>query len=151
MFEKPAKTHFRLNLTPLIDIIFQLVIFFMLSTSFVKLAAIDVVIEKPSFAPLPAEELGAAPQHITPPNEEDSALNIKIMPDEIFLNNQTYAQDDFSQLFQDLRRYGESQKIILQAGQGANVQRLVDVIDALAQAGMNNVTIQKAEQKAEQE
>lgn len=55
MFDEPVRRRNMASLTPLIDVVFLLLIFFMLTTSFLKTQSLSVVTPAPSAAELPTD------------------------------------------------------------------------------------------------
>lgn len=55
MFDEPVRRRNMASLTPLIDVVFLLLIFFMLTTSFLKTQSLSVVTPAPSAAELPSD------------------------------------------------------------------------------------------------
>ncbi|MDO8840168.1 MAG: biopolymer transporter ExbD [Parvibaculum sp.] len=55
MFDEPARRRNMASLTPLIDVVFLLLIFFMLTTSFLKTQSLSVVTPAPNASELPTD------------------------------------------------------------------------------------------------
>ncbi|MEX1153707.1 ExbD/TolR family protein [Parvibaculum sp.] len=55
MFDEPVRKRNMASLTPLIDVVFLLLIFFMLTTSFLKTQSLSVVTPSPSAEELPTD------------------------------------------------------------------------------------------------
>ena len=112
------------DLTPMIDMVFILLIFFLLTSVFI-LPAIDVQ--------LPDAATGEKP--------EELELTISIRPDgTIFVNRE---QVPFDGLFAYLQQKAEEylvEEVFLRADNSLEFGKIVDVLDITRQAGFNNVS-----------
>lgn len=137
MFNHAVKKSAKINLTPLIDIIFQLVIFFMLSTTFIKTEALDVFVAAQS-EPKPQAEYAKKLQ----PNTHDENFMIEIFSsEEIIING---VQEDIANIDEIIAKRLKTrpkQKIDLIVKDGAKVQELVDIIDIVKKSNAGNISI----------
>ena len=118
MMRLPARRRRRLPLTPLIDVIFLLLLFFMLSSTFLRFSEVEV-------ASAGAAQGGAS---------GGPAALLRLSADgTLSLNGETVSEDS---LLDALRTLGESgtTRLVLTAGAGSAVQDLVDVL-ALVEDG----------------
>ena len=118
-------------MTPLIDIIFQLVIFFMLSTSFIDLEAIDVMVGDKSSKP--SKELTI--------NNKKSTMNIVLSRSSFELNGQELEAEQLEKTLKSNLKKDRKAQINIIATEGVNVQRLTNLVDMVRVAGGSNVTI----------
>ena len=116
--DAPRFVRRRLGLTPLIDVIFLLLLFFMLSSTFLRFSEVEV-------ASAGASRGGAS---------GGPAALLRLSADgTLSLNGETVSEDS---LLDALRTLGESgtTRLVLTAGAGSAVQDLVDVL-ALVEDG----------------
>jgi biopolymer transport protein ExbD len=120
----------RPGLTPMIDVVFLLLVFFMLAASF------EEAQKAIRLAPSGADEGAAAESR---PYEGAPRL-VDIRPDAIRLNGAAVPLAELPAALRPLMP-GPGAVIILRPGGGASLQRTVSVIDALAAAGMTAVVL----------
>ncbi len=132
-FRPPRQREVELNLTPLIDVVFLLLIFFMVSTTFVKESEIDLTLPEAS-ADL----------------REEPIDKIEVAVDRdgtVFVDGQALVSSRVETIRQALNRalsgaQGEAGDpvVIISADAEASHQAVVDVMDAARQAGLLRVT-----------
>jgi biopolymer transport protein ExbD len=118
------------DMTPLVDIVFQLLLFFMLTASFVKIEALDL-----NFAD---KADGAAPVPDGP------GVVVHLKGTDVLLNNSAVAKED---LILEITKYVANNKdtaIHLATERGVTVQSLIEALDLLKKANFNNVVIDNA-------
>lgn len=113
----------RPSLTPMIDVVFLLLVFFMLAARFGQEGALDLRIGG-----------GAAREWQGPPRL------VQIAGDSVQLNGQTVSPEA---LFSALSRLTETQSdpILIRADEGVALQRLLDVMAGLEQGGFTNLVL----------
>lgn len=115
-----------IDMTPMLDVVFIMLIFFIVTASFVKEAGIEV--NRPDA------------QTAT---KQDRA-NILIAIDEngaIWINRRKVEVDQVRANIERLHAENPQGSVVIQADEDANVKRLVAVMDASRQAGVYNVSI----------
>jgi biopolymer transport protein ExbD len=112
----------RPSLTPMIDVVFLLLIFFMLAARF----GIDQAV--------PISMAGGAAGYSGPPRLVDVA------PDGVALNGQPVALAALAAALRPLTQ-SRDDMIVLRPRAGADVQRVLDVADALRRAGFARLTV----------
>ena len=122
-----TRTRRRPGLTPLIDVVFLLLVFFMLASQFGRDAA------------LPLGGAGAAGDYTGPPRL------ITITPDMVLLNGVPSAPADLPDALVALTDT-PADAVVLQPSGGADVQRLTDIVTLLAEAGFTGLILTGAEQ-----
>ena len=127
-----AKPEVRLELVPLIDVVFLLLIFFMVTTTFVSETKIDLTLPEAASG----QDIGA----------ENSAINLSVDKDgRYFVNGVLLDQHDRSAIVESLllkTRPGDSnQVIILSADSKSEYQSIVTALDALSSIGLYNVAM----------
>lgn len=110
-----------LNLTPMIDVVFLLLVFFMLVSRFGQLDGVPLALAG-----------GSAPGWSGAPRLVD------VRPDGLSLNG---SPREAAELIADLRRLmpAPDAPVVLRPQDGADVQRLVAVIDLLRDAGITQI------------
>jgi len=126
-FARQRRTDARLDLTPLIDIIFQLVLFFMVSTTFVSSAGIDVQLPE-SNADLILRESRDVNVWVT----EDGA---------VLLDDEPVDFDSLSDEFERRFALEPDVTVIIKADQNVGHGRVVQVMDLARQKGLTNLAI----------
>lgn len=121
-----ARRRAAVSLTPLVDVVFILLVFFMLATSFVDWRLIDM------------QSRGAA----SGAGSNNDAVTLDVAPTELLLAG---ASADLAGLRTELSarlREKPSLQIIVRPKNGADMQRLVDVLDVLEASGAQRVALQ---------
>jgi len=122
-----------LQMSPMIDIIFQLIIFFMCATSF-------QIVESELKTNLPTVSDDAIVQKF-----ENVVIFIN-REGRVFVENKEYDSPSSHELPQltsmlmQLKRFFEQQPVIIQSDKEVPHQRIVDVLNACAAAGISNVS-----------
>lgn len=125
-FERSTKKPRQIGLTPLIDVVFLLIIFFMLSTSFIKTESMEL-----SFPS--GQQVKSTPK---------SAIRIFVYNDErIFLGENEMTIPDLKTQLRLLLFKDPERSILLLSGAKASVQRLVSVMDDVYLMGGRNVSV----------
>ncbi|MBS0262006.1 MAG: biopolymer transporter ExbD [Planctomycetes bacterium] len=125
-----------LNMTPLVDVILNLLIFFMLGTSFAKDER-QFDVELPSVS------------HAEPLTNPPDEIVINVYADgHVVVNQKALSAPELEALLSDARqRYAEQAVLIRGDGKG-NYQSIMDVLSVCQQAGLHNyslATLQKAD------
>lgn len=129
MLDMPVKKSKKaISLTPLIDVVFILLLFFMLSSSFVSYRNIDM--------PLPDASTESAASLLV--------VDIEAGGSSVRINGESVAIDSLSALSRVISGQGDAVYLV-NTGEGVTTQTLVRVMDALKKAGVANVSIQGLE------
>jgi len=113
-----------INITPLIDIVFLLLIFFMVSTSFDDINRIDVDLPKAS---------------ATNNKTESKSITISIQKDgAIYIDKQ---QLSLTELESRLRELNKSSLVIVRADEGSLHGNVVEVMDRARSVGLTKLAI----------
>lgn len=124
----------RLNLTSLIDVVFLLLIFFMVSTTFEKQTKLKI-------------ELPEASQEVSSPEAQN--LTISINANGIFyINDNELRSQEASELQQKvLKVVGERRdmKVLIKADANASHKYVVTALDVLGQLGFEGISIATTE------
>ncbi|NVK18448.1 MAG: biopolymer transporter ExbD [Methylocystaceae bacterium] len=121
---KTKRRRIPISLTPLIDVVFILLVFFMLASSFEKHRSVELV--------PPKESKGKSTQPKT-----DQIILLLVGNDRFEVNDQTYDLDAIH-TFLDERR---DQKILIKTGPDASLQDLVSLLDLTASLSLPNIAL----------
>lgn len=121
-FDDAPRTRRRPNLTPMIDVVFLLLIFFMLASRF----GVDRA--------LPLAAAGSAGEYSGPPRL------VELTPTGLSLNGLPVTSDNLASALAPLMQSPDD-AIILRARDGADLQALVAVIDRLNAAGLTRLVL----------
>ncbi|MAA79600.1 MAG: hypothetical protein CL916_10105 [Deltaproteobacteria bacterium] len=126
-FRSTAREEVRIELTPLIDIIFQLVLFFMVSTTFDEDPAIDIALPESS-----SEQVVS----------KDVSTEIWIDKKGVILVDQlSVSSAELESMVQQKLKINQELLIIVNADQNVEHQKVVSLIDELQQIGVKNISI----------
>lgn len=123
-----SQDHAELDMTPMIDIVFQLIIFFMVSTTFVMTNGLKLTL----------------PSAATPDREQNSNLVISLTQEGgLFVNREPATPGDLVAKLQAAAK-GPDQVVILRADENVNHGRVVEAMDLTRQAGLTRIAIATA-------
>jgi biopolymer transport protein ExbD len=124
-FDSPAPRRRLVSLTPLIDVVFILLVFFMLASSLVKWQSVEM----------------GAPASATAGTPVVGSWLVRVQPEGLDLNAEAIAAAELAGRVS--ARIGEdpAQRILVQPAPGVSIQRLVDVLDLLREAGATHLTL----------
>ena len=115
-----------INLTPMLDVVFIMLIFFIVTASFIKEAGIDV--DRPD---APSAD-----------SQDDAAILIAISAnDEIWIDRRETEPNAVRGMIERLHAENPKGSIVIQADEESTHETLVIVMEAAKQAGVTNVAI----------
>ena len=115
-----------INLTPMLDVVFIMLIFFIVTASFIKEAGIDVT----------------RPEATTADKQEDAAILIAISAnDEIWIDRRQTDPRALRTAIERLHSENPKGSIVIQADEASTNEMLVIVMEAAKQVGVANVAI----------
>ena len=124
-FIRHKKTSMALDIAPLIDIMFMLLLFFLLTTSFIR----------PSIAL-------KMPQASNEERIEKQDIIISIDKDDvIYLNRQKVKLDELEQLLKQRLSHSKDKRIIFQGDETILYKKFVNVLDIIKRAGAKDINI----------
>jgi len=124
--QQPRERRRIVSLTPLIDVVFILLFFFMLASTFVQWRSIDLGLTSPEGASASVE----------------GAILVRVHSQGLDLNGRPVALGDLSAAAGRYLQRRDDQPVVVQAGEGVDLQRLVDVFDRLVAAGAEDLSLQ---------
>ncbi len=119
-----------ISLTPLIDVVFILLVFFMLASSFLDWRAIDL--DPPATA-------GAA-------NRLTGAMLVDIRSDDLRLSGESLSLNLIVERLKQVARDHPDRAIVVRPTEGVSLQRTIEVLDRLAESGMQNISLNRGGQ-----
>lgn len=137
MWQNKKKEELQLNLTPLIDVVFLLLIFFMVSTSFKKESKISL-------------DLPEANGEIAEKFPE--SIEISINKDgEVFVNGEGLINRQLETIKDAITQVANdpSTPLVINADAQAPYQAVISVMDAAGQVGFNNLTLATQQPKSD--
>ncbi len=115
-----------INLTPMLDVVFIMLIFFIVTATFIKEAGIQV----------------DRPDTMTADSQEDAAILIAISAsDEIWIDKQERDPRDLRVIIERLHAENPKGSIVIQADEESTNETLVTILEAAKAAGVTNVAI----------
>jgi len=115
-----------INLTPMLDVVFIMLIFFIVTATFIKEAGIQV----------------DRPDTVTADAQEDAAILIAISSnDEIWIDKQERDARDLRGIIERLHAENPKGSIVVQADVDSTNEILVQVLEAAKAAGVTNVAL----------
>ena len=115
-----------INLTPMLDVVFIMLIFFIVTATFIKEAGIQV----------------ERPDTFTADSQDDAAILIAISPnDEIWIDRAERDPRALRGVIERLHAENPKGSIVIQADEGSTHEALVIVMEAAKAAGVTNVAI----------
>ncbi len=115
-----------INLTPMLDVVFIMLIFFIVTATFIKEAGIQV----------------DRPDTMTADSQEDAAILIAISAnDEIWIDKQERDPRDVRVLIERLHAENPKGSIVIQADEESTNEVLVQILEAAKAAGVQNVAM----------
>jgi biopolymer transport protein ExbD len=115
-----------INLTPMLDVVFIMLIFFIVTATFIKEAGIQV----------------ERPDTTTAESQDDAAILIAISPtDEIWIDRKERDPRSIRSVIERLHAENPKGSIVIQADEGSTHETLVIVMEAAKAAGVTNVAI----------
>ncbi|MCG8360168.1 MAG: biopolymer transporter ExbD [Kiloniellales bacterium] len=115
-----------ISLTPLIDVVFILLVFFMLASSFLDWRAID---------------LNAPAQAAAPSASVEGALLVEVRPDSLRLAAERLTLGALTQRIAQRLAVNPDQRVLVKPSRGVALQRTVEVLDRLKAAGVTSMSL----------
>lgn len=127
--ERKSRRSQNVNLTPLIDVVFLLVVFFMLSTSFVVSEAMELNIP---------EKGGQAEQDTPPPDQWVMRVH---RDGRIYSDDEDFSVTELDRELRERLRDNPDRPMLVLALPGSSVQQLVNVLDIVHVNGAKQVQV----------
>ena len=125
-FDRSTRRPRQMNLTPLVDVVFNLLIFFMVTTSFTSIESMEMSFPK-------AAEVKSAPA---------SVVRVYILDEErLQLGDKEVSMTELKAQMRLALFKDQDQPILVLSGEKVTVQRLVSVMDDIYLMGGRNVSV----------
>ncbi len=122
----PAEAETELDMTPMLDIVFIMLIFFIVTTSFVKESGVTV----------------STPQAESASQQENANIFIAITADgEVWVDRRPVDSRSVRAIVARLHADNPEGSVIIQADEEASTRMLVDVMDQVRLAGVEGIAI----------
>ncbi|MFP4146684.1 MAG: ExbD/TolR family protein [Halorhodospira sp.] len=121
-----------MSLTPLIDVVFILLIFFMLASTFVEWQAFGV--------DAPAE--GAAGEE-----QDEEPLRLHVTADGYRIGDEPVDADDLRSRFEEAYEADVDRRLLVIPAAGAPVRAVIRALDSAASAGLEDVAVLREEEE----
>ncbi|MEM7171619.1 MAG: biopolymer transporter ExbD [Pseudomonadota bacterium] len=121
---RPPRRRARISLTPLIDVVFILLVFFMLASNFTQWRQIEIDV----------------PQRAGQGAGAKGSVFLEVTPDGLRLSGQVISDEELSRQLSRLARVRPTQKILIKPAKGVPLQRAVIILELVDQAGIQNVS-----------
>jgi len=119
-----------ISLTPLIDVVFILLVFFMLASSFLDWRAIDLD---------PPARAGAA-------NALTGAMLVDVRTNDLRLSGEILPLNQIVERLKQVAGAHPDRAIVVRPADGVSLQRTIRVLDRLVGSGMRNISLTRPEQ-----
>lgn len=119
------RRHARVSLTPLIDVVFILLVFFMLASSLLDWRSI---------------EMDTSAKAAAKPTKSDSVI-VELLTDGITLGDETVALDTLTERLRRRVEKTPDQRVLVKPAPGVVLQDAVVVLDRLSAAGVTNMSL----------
>lgn len=140
----------QMNITPLIDVVFQLILFFMLVSNIVSNQAVEMIVpdlERPLTREMSDRGrvvVNIAPQHFSASSRIDSPLQFPGQARAVQIGNRAFDIADLSGMVEQLRQAKEADpnlEVLLRADSALFYDQVAPVMQAIAQAGISTVNL----------
>ena len=128
------KKKLKINIIPLIDIIFLMLVFFMLATNFYEQRELDFSIEK----------------NIGENSELDKTIIVKIINNEFFYDNRIIDQENLEQNLLKIWKDSNSKNFVVLNDKLSEIEYLIKILDILKDNKIKNVTFSDDPKKKKQ-
>jgi len=115
-----------IDLTPMLDVVFIMLIFFIVTATFVREPGIDVI----------------RPQAITAEKVANQKLLVAISATgEVWVDKKPYKTHQLSQAIETLRAQNPQGGLVIQADSESSAEQMAAVIDAAKRAGVSDISL----------
>ncbi len=122
---KPPRRRALITLTPLIDVVFILLVFFMLASSFLDWRAIEL----------------DAPASATAGGGMEGAVLVEILPGALRVSGQVVSIESLARAVSERIERVPTGRVLVRPAAGVPLQDAVDVLDRLSLAGINGISL----------
>ena len=131
-YQREEKELISINITPLIDIVFLLLVFFMLATSFIQKSTIEVNL--------------SSGKTVKIDNEKNTAIVILNKKGLIYLNNKLIKVTNIRNEINNIVKKNPKYKILIKSHKKIPVQKVIRLIEEVRLAGTDNIKLVNLEE-----
>ena len=126
-YQKEEKELISINITPLIDIVFLLLVFFMLATSFIQKSTIEVNL--------------SSGKNVEIENEKNTIVLIINKKGQVYLNNKLINISNIKNEIIKIIDNNPEHKILIKSHKKIAVQKVIRLIEEVRLAGTDNIKL----------
>ena len=126
-YQKEEKELISINITPLIDIVFLLLVFFMLATSFIQKCTIEVNL--------------SSGETVQIENQKNNVVLILNKTGKIYLNNKLISISNIKNEIAKIINNKPEHKILIKSHKKIAVQKVIRLIEEVRLAGTDNIKL----------
>ena len=130
-YQQEEKELVSINITPLIDIVFLLLVFFMLATSFIQKSTIEVNL--------------SSGKTVKIDNEKNTAIVILNKKGLIYLNNKLINVTNIRKEINNIVQKNPKYRILIKSHKKVPVQKVIRLIEEVRLAGTDNIKLENLE------
>ena len=130
-YQREEKELISINITPLIDIVFLLLVFFMLATSFIQKSTIEVNL--------------SSGKTVKIDNEKNTAVVILNKKGLIYLNNKLIKVTNIRNEINNIVKKNPKYRILIKSHKKVPVQKVIRLIEEVRLAGTDNIKLENLE------
>ena len=130
-YQKEKKELISINITPLIDIVFLLLVFFMLATSFIQKSTIEINL--------------SSGKTVKINNAKNTAIVILNKKGLIYLNNKLIKVTNIRNEIKNIIEKNPKYKILIKSHKKVPVQKVIRLIEEVRLAGTDNIKLENLE------
>ena len=131
-YQREEKELISINITPLIDIVFLLLVFFMLATSFIQKSTIEVNL--------------SSGKTVKIDNEKNTAIVILNKKGLIYLNNKLINVSNIRKEINNIVQKNPKYRILIKSHKKIPVQKVIRLIEEVRLAGTDNIKLVNLEE-----
>ena len=124
-YQKEEKELISINITPLIDIVFLLLVFFMLATSFIQKSTIEVNL--------------STGKTVKVENQKDTVVLILNKEGQVYLNKKLINISNIRNEITHIIEKNPKSKILIKSHKKIAVQKVIRLIEEIRMAGSDNI------------
>ena len=130
-YQREEKELISINITPLIDIVFLLLVFFMLATSFIQKSTIEINL--------------SSGKTVKIDNEKNTAVVILNKKGLIYLNNKLIKVTNIRNEINNIVKKNPKYRILIKSHKKIPVQKVIRLIEEVRLAGTDNIKLENLE------
>ena len=130
-YQREEKELISINITPLIDIVFLLLVFFMLATSFIQKSTIEINL--------------SSGKTVKIDNEKNTTVVILNKKGLIYLNNKLIKVTNIRNEINNIVKKNPKYRILIKSHKKVPVQKVIRLIEEVRLAGTDNIKLENLE------